>query len=1117
MDYYFLKIKIIEFFEDLNENNINDESKPYKTEPINENNDDNYEIEFELSKSKEKYILEIINDNNGNKILSSNYVTLSTSIINDLLKISLYYKKKDERKLIDINKDIIYDEKYMNRNIISELNLGPFFVKFSYMLNKIENLYNIEDIYLYSKKEVFDNDNKKEEKDLASKYDNIISTNNQTKDSIIYDDYLYEEKEQINDDTDIKENTNENIEVNVKSGIYNKIISSDFFDIDVNTDVSKEDEIENKEKNPFKIIKEIAYKIYRNTNILSYEEISLEQEILKEIIKDNLIECFLISGLSKNRAIINNSELYIPQCKHKFCKFNDSYYSQIFFKLNKQNSIFNEINSDLISNLIFPNGIKICHGPNIKDNSIKNRNGFQNINSEFSFNILTDINGKKHYIYSLIFFIKFTFEEFIEYFGEYKNIKNKNNIIFIPFSFSIISKFFDIDNFNIILNDLFMIFSTNENNTDSFDNELIHLIYEVPLPPINSKIKLFLPNTNTEIYSNIYENKIHNNINAYNICFKKYNYNINFILKLFILIILEKRIIFHSYANDKIYLTIESILSLIYPLKWINTYIPLIPESNINILLQSFVPFIIGMNHQLFFNYANKIESMDNMDNIFIINLDTENILPSKKIEDIIKKCPFYDNIQNELIENKNKGILNNEKIKEIFLDYIVFIIGDFEKFTSKLGENILFNQKIFLKNRDTQYESFYKEITSTQLFYQLINEININNNDLYFNEFKEKIKSSKKIKNKKHKIKEIFLNDYYLYPYFFEKNKDIESDIFNFEDEVDIYYNCLDKEHEINYLLNSEGFIRIQSILKNYIPKNLKKYEINQKKFQNKKKKNNVYDTLYDSNISTTENDEDKLENIKNIIGDFYGKVKLSINKIIPQKAKSIINFEENKENISLNMRSKNNNKIIKKQSKYRHRNSLIKMIKEKENINELMEYKEQIIDLLNDFISYILSNQNTDIIFSINELSKLFKYRVIRREFSKILYQKKFERNIEHELTEETFKLLYQTIFSCLINLKNDKIEYKSLIRIIKSMFSYYYIRKNGLGKFYLYQNFYEKNDKFYYKTNLNFWKYYYKLEKYENENNNEYLIDENKLINNIKNVMFLMDVDDDIINFF
>ena len=54
--------------------------------------------------------------------------------------------------------------------------------------------------------------------------------------------------------------------------------------------------------------------------------------------------------------------------------------------------------------------------------------------------------------------------------------------------------------------------------------------------------------------------------------------------------------------------------------------------------------------------------------------------------------------------------------------------------------------------------------------------------------------------------------------------------------------------------------------------------------------------------------------------------------------------------------MRSKNNNKIIKKQSKYRHRNSLIKMIKEKENINELMEYKEQIIDLLNNFINNIL-----------------------------------------------------------------------------------------------------------------------------------------------------------------
>ena len=100
----------------------------------------------------------------------------------------------------------------------------------------------------------------------------------------------------------------------------------------------------------------------------------------------------------------------------------------------------------------------------------------------------------------------------------------------------------------------------------------------------------------------------------------------------------KKKILIHSSKQNKIYETIEVILNLIYPLKWVNAYIPLIPDNNINILLQSFLPFIIGMLHQSFFNYSNKIEQLnsgnnnqnEDYDNIFVINLDTENILPTK-------------------------------------------------------------------------------------------------------------------------------------------------------------------------------------------------------------------------------------------------------------------------------------------------------------------------------------------------------------------------------------------------------------------------------------------------------------------------------------------------------
>ena len=1139
MDCYFLKIKITEFIYNSNENSVNNFHEYQETETKTENKEEKYEIEFELQKSGEKYILEIINDEKGNKVPFSNYFTLLTNIsVNktikenieyDYLEILLYIKngdKEENRKLIDIDKGKLIDEKCINAKKYYELNIGNFIIKFSYKLLKFEDLYNLEE------NENLADDNKlNEDININKESNNNIREREDEKNDIIYDDHLFQEIEPIE-----KEGEN----CSDKKGIYHEINSNDFFDI--NVDIFEEDENEeeekeesnssNEEKNPFEpAFKRSLKKVYRNTNLSSYELIHLEQPILKEIVKDNLIECFLISGLSQSKKIINNSESFIPQCKHKNCEFNNSYYSQIFFRLQKPNSIFEEIDSSLISNLIFPNGIKICFGDNFFNNFVRKKNILKFKNTDFSFNVLTDINGKRYYIYSLIFFIKFEFQEFIEFYKEYEDIKgintNKFNFsdtyIFIPYSFSIISKIFDIEKFNIILNDLFISFKTNEINSESFDNELVHLIFEIPFPPLNSKFKIFLPNSQFEIYSSIYENKNYKNFNIFNILFEKYSYNINFIVRIFILILLEKKIIIHSSKHDKIFLTIESLLTLIYPLKWVNTYIPLIPEENINLILQSFLPFIIGISNQIYFNYANKIESLNNnnkdnteqnFDNIFVINLDTENILPTKTMNEIIDKCPVVEFIENEYLEAKNNGELNNDKIKNIFLEAILHLVGDFEKFTSKLGENILFNQKIFLKNKLKKYEPFYKEITSTQQFYQLINDINIGVDNLYFEEFKEKLRANKNIKRiKKNKIKkekEIILNDYSLYPYFFQKNKDLESDLFNLEDETDLYYNCLDMEDEINYLLDSDAYIRIKLILKNYIPENLRKYEIynTNKNLIKSNDMGNSYNSNYDSNLSLSELENDKLQSIKNAFDNFYGKVKTSITRIIPRMT-SINNNNENKENINFNIQ---NDGI-----KYRHRNSLIKMIKENSNKKELMKYKEQIIDLLKDYMGYILSNQNMDIVFSLDELSKLLKYRRIRREFSKILFQKKFEKNIEHELSEETFELLYNSVFFALINMNDNKNEYKILIGIIKSLFYYFHKRKKGIGKVYLYQKFLEKNEKFYFKKSLNFWKYYYEIEIIENNENNDNKYDDKGLIDKIKNQMFLLDVDDEIVNFF
>ena len=1230
MDCYFLKFKITEFDFNPNSQNIDNNENYINNEELTKNNPNiNYEIVFELTKSNEIYTLKIINDNNGSKTPFTYYFTLPTLIcinknnnsdifnINnyiekDFLEISLYLEN-EEKKLIDINDNILIDNNCINKAKFADLYLGDFHFKFLFKLSKFEDLcirekdmclmidgnhedndniedncnnYNDEhindnnDMDVNSTNKEKENNDEDEDEDLVTKYHNLLS-NKPIEDDIIYDDSLFQEIEPIDFEFDkekisqIKEKENNSIEENNNNKntddsptkIYHDIKSINFFDI--NADIFEEEENEDDEDiiednnnikkdksniyvNKTNNINKIHYKIYRNNHLILYENISLEKPKLKEIINNNLIDFFLIAGLSQNKQPLANSESYIPQCKHKNCQYNNSFIADILYRLQKPNiSNYSEIDSASIANLIFPYGIKICYGQNYLTPLFKKRSSTQFQEPDYSFNVLTDIKGKRYYIYSLIFFIYFEYKEFIKYFHEYKDINTKsttiiskqinNQNLYIPFSFTLISKVFDLDNFYKILNDLYTTFYSSQMEGDIFDNELINLVFELPGPPINSKIKIYLPYLYTEIKSNIYENKIFNNLNYYQILFQKNCYSICFIIKIFILFLLEKKILIHSSKQNKIYETIEVILSLIYPLKWVNAYIPLIPDNNINIILQSFLPFIIGMIHQSFFNYANKIEQLnsgnnnqnENYDNIFVINLDTENILPTKKMNELVNMCPVYETIEARYHNLKDNGEdINSDKIRNIFLEGIIDIIGDYERYTSRLGENNLFNQKIFLRNKEKKFLYFYQEMTSTQQFCQFINEVN-NDDDIYFNEFKDKVKMMKNIKNEKMIKKcysmnnnrnydeEIYLDEYNLYPYFFkhESEDDIDDiDLFSFEDEVELYYNCLNKEHKISYLLDTEAYIRIKLILQNYIPNQLRKYEIKKDNINiNKNKKDNnvlynIYNSNYDSNISDLDND--KINNIKNIFGNFYGKMKKSL-------IKNIFNSNsDNKENINSNNIENNNNygnnnnniiqnNINKTEKKilYRRRDSLINMIRNSCDKKELLKYKEQIIDLLKDYMGYIFSNEREDIPFSLDELSKLFTYRRIRREFSKILYQNKFDNNIEHELTEETFNLLYQTVFFCLVNLSDNNNEYRILRRLIKSMF-YYFYKDISEQKIYLYQKIIEKNEKFYFIRSSNFWKYYYKTENLE--------FPEEDNLTKIKNIMNMINVNHSIVNY-
>ena len=252
MDCYFLKFKITEFTYNSNSENKNKDNNIDINQNVNEtedtkDNNTNYEIEFDLTKSYEKYELKIINDNKGKITPLSYYFTLPTSICinkdnnnNDILKINNYIEKdfleislyssngtkEDDKKLIDINDNILIDNTCLTQPKFAEIYLGNFHFKFLYKLSFFEDLCirekdmylmidkndnnnnnennddnDIEDNYNNIEGKDNENDEVEEEEDLVTKYHNLLG-NKPVTDDIVYEDDLFNEIELIDFEED---------------------------------------------------------------------------------------------------------------------------------------------------------------------------------------------------------------------------------------------------------------------------------------------------------------------------------------------------------------------------------------------------------------------------------------------------------------------------------------------------------------------------------------------------------------------------------------------------------------------------------------------------------------------------------------------------------------------------------------------------------------------------------------------------------------------------------------------------------------------------------------------------------------------------------------------------
>lgn len=499
-------------------------------------------------------------------------------------------------------------------------------------------------------------------------------------------------------------------------------------------------------------------------------------------------EGFFIAGIKENKMeIIKNFYECLAPCKHNSCSILFPYKPKILTKFVKNSKDF-EIN-DLTASLCFPYGLKVC---------LSNENNYlQPIKNIFTY--LTNTSGERFYMTTLQYYTKINIQDFekkweIDVLKEYfksipeieeflgnngdlfeQKIENITTIcnnftseyIYIPQCLALISRYPYVKEMNYCLESIFKIIlddSIKRKNREIL-NFVKHLIYEIPLPPINSRVLSLIPYNNLilSIPSINYNNYKITNQNP-NFLFKKYNFE--FIMLVLNLIILEQKIIFVDEDVKNICTSIDCFLTLIQPLVWNNPIIPLLNEE-IVIYIQSIAPYIMGSTENL---YNIRIKQLIEKDyEIYFIFLDKQKIelnfnnkikkVDPKSISKLLPQFPddIYEHIKNKYndyfstaskktsskastddqsIKNKESNyIINIEfhskseiKIREIFLGLMSILFGDYKKYLSYIEDEAVFNSESFLYGKRKK-NKFYYDLINTQNFRQFLqNRIEDNN-----------------------------------------------------------------------------------------------------------------------------------------------------------------------------------------------------------------------------------------------------------------------------------------------------------------------------------------------------------------------------------------------------
>ena len=787
---------------------------------------ENKKEETKPNSSKENNVKEeIINnmkDKNSDEITKSKENPKQDEVVNQKKEDEQNEKKKEnnnEIKLKEKNEDT-YDFK-MNFKVNENLN---------YKKNENDNN-NLDE--LYEERELTSDEdeekiNEKNENTEKKQTDNINQLNQVNPDGKENEEKITKNIEnnsnELNNDFNIDENLNisEEIKINNKQ-IIEKNKDKTAPKPSINTQKEKE-------KKSLKMASTISYHqkikgspsfknpageiFLESINYSSYLK-SLQQKGLKESKRETFCEGFFISSFPfKNASVIEKSHSFPAQCGHEECSKLPSMKPEIIMRYPLKDTKNLEMNN-IAASICFPTGIKVCYSEKepapIKDYVTP----------------ITNQKGERYYMIAFHFYKKYTRDEYdkkyemhplkhhLMRFGDaYLSLSEEEltdekineiqdslefcqelgfrDYLYVPYCLCLISKYPYVNEISICLKSIYRIlrkdnlidYTNAEENKYEINNFLMHLIHGVPIPDPNSLVKFFVPYYGKKIEINCPKIEDINIMNVNTISLLKV-FSIDHILTIFKLILSEKKILFIDKYYERLAKITDSFITLLYPLQWTHTYIPIMSVQMIK-YIEAFLPYINGIHDSLLPLVTNIFkESDEENEEVFLVFINEDKIklgssLCGKKVS---KKNYIQENIppfpselekkmKNKLKKMKNEFAIGQKKeslidmksaelqMRDAFIDFFIDMFHGYEKYIFLLDEQeVVFNKSLFLETIPVYDKKFYNDLIDSQLFQNFSQNIIKEDFDYYFNKLnlkeKERQKEAKKGKNNKGKVTE--------------------------------------------------------------------------------------------------------------------------------------------------------------------------------------------------------------------------------------------------------------------------------------------------------------------------------------------------------------------------